>query len=70
MRKTDKPIISSCQMVGECKFPADNNPPPSYSTQHTTQQVMSERIHQSKKQHTSTSHTVLHKIQWNNVVHT
>ena len=35
-------------MVGECKFPADNNPPPSYSTQHTTQQVMSERIHQSK----------------------
>lgn len=48
MRKTDKPIISSCQMVGECKFPANNNPPPSYSTQHTTQQVMSERIHQSK----------------------
>ena len=48
MRKTDKPIISSCQMVGECKFPADNNPPPAYSTQHTTQQVMSERIHQSK----------------------
>lgn len=48
MRKTDKPIISSCQMVGECKFPTDNNPPPSYSTQHTTQQVMSERIHQSK----------------------
>lgn len=48
MRKTDKPIISSCQMVGECKFPADNNPPPAYIIQHTTQQVMSERIHQSK----------------------